>query len=192
MIEPENVAAVLLAAGRSLRFGEEDKLLAHLRGVPLVAHAARAIESVSPGRKIAICPDTAGPVAALLAARGFEIVANGEAERGLSQSLARGIAVAGAARHEAALICLADMPNVTPDHLRAVMARFHPVTVPVVGSIAGENCSPPALFGRSLFARIALLEGDKGAKAMLAEGDLVQAPEDLLVEVDRPGDLAAV
>ena len=67
MIEPENVAAVLLAVRRSLRFGEEDKLLAHLRGVPLVAHAARAIESVSPGRKIAICPDTAGPVAALLA-----------------------------------------------------------------------------------------------------------------------------
>ncbi|HPB99974.1 MAG TPA: hypothetical protein PKW66_28900, partial [Polyangiaceae bacterium] len=41
MIEPENVAAVLLAAGRSLRFGEEDKLLAHLRGVPLVGVTTR-------------------------------------------------------------------------------------------------------------------------------------------------------
>lgn len=114
---------------------------------------------------------------------------SGIARRG--DSLARGIALAGAGPHEAVLICLADMPNITPEHLKSIMGRFDPVTAPAVGSAAGGVCSPPTLFGRSLFARIAVLAGDKGARARLVESKLVPAPTRLLLDVDRPGDLSA-
>ena len=40
MIAAEHVAAVLLAAGESRRFGAANKLLADLRGQPLVLHIA--------------------------------------------------------------------------------------------------------------------------------------------------------
>src|SRR3546814_17898790 len=55
MIEPEAVALILLAAGRSPRFGVADKLAAPLHGRPLVQHAATTLSPLTFGRHIAVC-----------------------------------------------------------------------------------------------------------------------------------------
>lgn len=67
------IGALLLAAGMSRRFGPEDKLLADLNGMPMVAHAARALDLVGPDRRIAVTGSDA--VGNLLSAEGFDIVA---------------------------------------------------------------------------------------------------------------------
>ena len=126
MIDRDAVVAIFLAAGRSTRFGADDKLLAPLGGVPLLLHAAQAIVDLAPARRIAVCPDRNGPVAALLADRGFDIVANPCPERGLSQSLRLGIGAVSPGVERAALLCLADMPFVRAGHLAALLARFDP------------------------------------------------------------------
>lgn len=191
MIEAANVAAILLAAGTSQRFGAEDKLLAPLAGEPLALHAARRIVELAPGRRIAVCPDDHGMLAQQLAAQGFEIVANPHPERGLSQSLACGTAEAALGPELAALICLADMPFVSTGHLRELLTRFDPSTAPVVASSNGDAAMPPALFSRVLFETLRSGEGDRGGKALLANAALVHADADELVDVDRPGDLPA-
>ncbi|MBE1530005.1 molybdenum cofactor cytidylyltransferase [Sphingopyxis sp. OAS728] len=191
MVEAANIAAVLLAAGTSQRFGTEDKLLASLAGEPLALHAARRIVELAPGRRIAVCPNRDGVLAQQLAAEGFEIAVNPYPERGLSHSLSRGIAEAALGPEVAALICLADMPFVSTSHLRELLARFDPSTAPVVASSDGDTAMPPALFASALFNKLLTGEGDRGGKALLAGAALVHAAADELLDIDRPGDLPA-
>lgn len=189
MIEAANVAAILLAAGTSQRFGVEDKLLARLGDEPLALHAARRIVEFAPGRRIAVCPDNHGMLARTLAAEGFQIVANPHAERGLSQSLSRGIAEAALGREIASLVCLADMPFVSTKHLHNLLARFDPSTAPVVATTDGAATMPPALFDRTRFEKLQRGVGDRGGKTLLADAELVRAPAEELLDIDRPDDL---
>lgn len=191
MIEAANVAAILLAAGTSQRFGAEDKLLAPLAGEPLALHAARRIVELAPGRRIAVCPNDHGVLAQQLAAEGFEIVVNAHPERGLSQSLSWGIAAAALGPEVAALICLADMPFVSAGHLRNLLTRFDSSTAPAIASSNGDAAMPPALFSRALFETLRSGEGDRGGKALLADAALVRADAGELLDIDQPGDLPA-
>jgi molybdenum cofactor cytidylyltransferase len=189
MIDAGNIAAILLAAGTSQRFGIDDKLLAPLAGEPLALHAARRIVELAPRRRIAVCRDGQSTLAQLLTTHGFEIVANPHPERGMSQSLSCGIAEAAEGPEVAAMICLADMPFVGTDHLRNIIARFDPVDAPVVASTNGDAAMPPALFARALFERLRTREGDRGGKALLADAALVHARAGALLDIDRPNDL---
>lgn len=189
MIDAGDIAAILLAAGGSRRFGSDDKLLASLDGEPLALHAARRIAELAPGRRIAVCHDRDSELAQHLAALGFDIIANPNTERGLSRSLACGIAEAAQGHETAALVCLADMPFIGIDHLRNLLAQFDRTDAPVVASTDGEVAMPPALFARSLFDRLREGEGDRGGKALLKDAALVRASANELADVDRPNDL---
>ncbi|AJA08123.1 hypothetical protein SKP52_05990 [Sphingopyxis fribergensis] len=191
MVQVADVSAILLAAGTSNRFGAEDKLLAPLAGEPLALHAARRIVELLPKRRIAVCKDTDGALAQLLASNGFKIIVNPHPEHGLSQSLSCGIAEAALGREAAALICLADMPFVSTRHLRELLTRFDPRTAPAVASSNGNAAMPPALFSRALFDKLRNGEGDRGGKALLADAALVHADPDELLDIDRPDDLPA-
>lgn len=189
MIDAGDIAAILLAAGRSRRFGSEDKLLAPLAGAPLALHAARRIVELAPRRRIAVCRDRTGALAEQLTALGFEIVANPHPEAGLSRSLACGIAEAARGPAAAALIALADMPFVGMDHFGSLLARFDAVSTPAVASTDGTARMPPALFARSLFGALQAETGDRGGKALLADAALVHAAPGELADIDRPEDL---
>jgi molybdenum cofactor cytidylyltransferase len=189
MIDAGDVAVILLAAGRSRRFGANDKLVAPLAGEALALHAARRIVELAPGRRIAVCADADAALARQLATLGFAIVANPDSERGLSHSLALGIAAAAQGREAAALICLADMPFISTGHLRALIARFDAADAPVVASSEGTAAMPPVLFARSHFDRLRASEGDRGGKALLTDAVLVAAGADELADIDRPEDL---
>ncbi|MGH6650878.1 MAG: nucleotidyltransferase family protein [Sphingopyxis sp.] len=189
MIDRRAVGAILLAAGRSRRFGPEDKLLSPLEGLPVAVHAARGVVELAPSRRIAICPDRDGALARLLAGEGFEIVANPHPERGLSESLRLGIGALSPGPAQAALLCLADMPFVRADHLAALLARCDPDRAPVVASARDGVAMPPALFARSRFAALERASGDQGGRALLESAVLVPAPPGQLDDIDRPADL---
>jgi molybdenum cofactor cytidylyltransferase len=184
-----DTALVLLAAGRSERFGSEDKLLAPLDGLPLAIRTARSIGALDTGWKIAVCATAASEIATGLAAEGFDIIVNPEPGRGLSSSLACGIGRAMGTDAKAALLCLADMPFVTPALALALMERFDATSRPIVASRTGEVALPPALFARTEFARLMNLTGDHGAKAMLAGAACVEFDPALLRDIDRRADL---
>src|SRR3546814_11472282 len=84
MIAAENVSAIHLAAGGSRRFGTSDKLLAPVAGAPLALHAAARIMELAPGRRIAVSPDGAGPLARRLAAEGCDIAVIADEALGIS------------------------------------------------------------------------------------------------------------
>ncbi len=105
------IAAVLLAAGRSTRFGAANKLTATLGRLPLGLHAARAVAGLDVSVRFVVTSpgETEWP--------SFEIVENDRPEDGMAHSLALGIAAARGYGADAVLIALADMPFVPKDHL---------------------------------------------------------------------------
>ncbi|HKX36026.1 MAG TPA: nucleotidyltransferase family protein [Rhizorhapis sp.] len=183
---PQQTACLLLAAGRSERFGAEDKLLAPFEGRPLLHHALLMLDSFAFGRKILVCR---APIPALPATE-FEVVLTDRPSAPLSYSIRTGLQALASEGFSAVLIALADMPNVPAAHIQALLHRFdsgHPDCV--IASQAGGSRSPPALFATALLPRLMQLEGDKGARDLLSKGEAVQTPPGILLDIDSPEDL---
>lgn len=182
--------AVVLAAGSASRFGSA-KQLEPWRGSPLVAHAVRLAESVCGARSILVTGyEWRAVVDACRPLRGFFVNFRGF-EAGMATSIACGVrAVAGAA--DAVLLLLADQPLVTRDHLQQLIARRAASPGDIVASAYGGTRGPPVIFPARTFGRLVQLEGDRGAREILAEeGARVQEVPfaDAAVDIDRPEDL---
>lgn len=185
MIAAERAAAILLAAGRSERFGAGDKLMAPLAGTPLALHAAGMLAGLGFARLIAVCaPDAVQPAEAL-AALGFAIV---RPPRGAGQAASIVTGIAAADGCDAALVALADMPFVPAGHITALLAAAD--IEGVVASDVGGLPMAPTLFGRAHFAALKTLQGDEGARRLLASATRVPLAPDFARDIDTPDDLA--
>lgn len=175
---------LVLAAGRSSRFGAEDKLLADLNGHPLAHYAAAAMCAVPLDRRIVVTGSQA--VADLF--QGFQVVMLDNSGTVQSDSLRAGVTAARGA--DRLLIALADMPFVTPAHLAAVLERCG-----AIGSAStdGTRPMPPACFPATRHDALAELSGDKGAAPLLRalpKTALIPAPFPVLFDVDTPETLS--
>ena len=178
------IAAVLLAAGQSARFGSADKLAASLDGLPLGAHAARTLLTLPLTMRFVVTGPFTFPW------HGFEQVPNDRPEEGMGRSIALGTEAARRAGAEAVLIALADMPFVSSGHFERLLS-FHHGPGTLIASSDGSRRMPPALFGADWFDVLEKLSGDHGARNLLGEAKLVQAAADELTDIDDPDDLLA-
>ncbi len=171
------VAALVLAAGRSTRMGATNKLLAETSGVPMVRRAVEAALASAAASVTVVTGHMAGEVEAALAGLPVAFARNPDFADGLSTSLKAGIA-AVPAEAEAAVVLLADMPDVSPDLIDRLIAAYDPaagalIAVPVTEGRRGN----PVLWSRRFFADLSAVTGDVGARAVIA------ANPDAVVEV---------
>ncbi|MCI4589741.1 nucleotidyltransferase family protein [Sphingobium sp. BYY-5] len=188
----EKIAAVLLAAGTSSRFGEEDKLMADLRGKPVVAHTLETVASMAFAELVAVTrPIELAPVIhRKLDRRGYTILVNDRPEEGMSGSIIRAVRhVMPDHRIRGILICLADMPDVPPSHYNRICLAAED-TGSVIASTDGFSSSPPAFIGRQHFPGLLALKGDHGARALLSRGIQIETTSAILHDIDTPEDLA--
>lgn len=178
---------MVLAAGASRRFGG-DKLLHPLGGKPLAAHIADTLAAMPLGHRIAVCPAGNPDRAAVFEERGFAVVENPDPSRGLASSLALGARRAIDLDARAMLVCLADMPYVTADHLDALLDAL--ATADVAASEAAGIRSPPAAFARLVVAGLTRLSGDRGAREILAGAAVVPMAPAQARDFDTPGDFS--
>jgi molybdenum cofactor cytidylyltransferase len=191
------IAAVVLAAGRSSRMGTANKLLADLAGVPMVRRAVDTVLASAARPIIVVTGNEQGKVQAALRGCRATFVHNPGFAEGMSTSLRAGLA-ALPDRTDGVLICLGDMPLVTPAVLDRLIAAFNPlegraICVPTWNGKRGN----PVLWDRRFFAEIAALSGDVGAKHLIGEhADLVAEvpmPDDaVLTDIDTPEALASL
>jgi molybdenum cofactor cytidylyltransferase len=191
-----DVAAVVLAAGHSSRMGE-NKLLVELAGEPLIRHAVRAALASHASPVVVVTGNDAARVHEALAQLPVHFVHNAEFATGMASSLRTGLAAVSDAR--AAMICLGDMPELTPEHLDALIGAFNAadderaIVVPTFERKRGN----PVIWGRAHFAAIGELAGDVGARSVI-ERNLADvrtvAIDDraILVDVDTPEALYAL
>jgi molybdenum cofactor cytidylyltransferase len=181
---PEEVTLVLLAAGKSVRFGGS-KLDALLGEVPLGLHVVRTLADVPFARRIAVT----GRCAIDYAAEGFTVIRNTDPIGDMASSLRLGVAAAGDA--DAILVVLADMPRVTAAQvIRLLETAAGPEAI--VASTDNGAPRPPALFGRAHFTTLATITGDHGARDLIRSGVLVATAPGELVDIDTPSDLVGL
>ncbi|QIG81502.1 nucleotidyltransferase family protein [Stakelama tenebrarum] len=183
----EDVVLMLLAAGRSRRFGDTDKLEQHFLHQPLAFHVVTALEAVPFQARVAVVSGTSLD----FAARGYRVVHNDTPESGQSHSLALCTRAARELGARAVLVALADMPRVTAAHVWRLLDEADGPDA-VVASSDGHAPCPPALFGASHFDALESQQGDQGARALVRAGHHVIASPAELVDIDTPGDLAAL
>lgn len=186
MIAVENTILVLLAAGRSERFGDVgNKLGQQFLSRPLGLHVAVALEDMPFRERIVVVADDC-PLD--YAAHGFRVLTNTDSDRDMASSVRIGVECAKAHDADAVLIALADMPRVTATHIYHLLEAADSDDA-VVASSNGMHPLPPALFGRGRFDELLKIDGDQGARDMIAAGRHVVANAAELIDVDTPEEL---
>ena len=191
------VAAVVLAAGSSVRMGR-NKLLLELDGETVVRRAAGTARAAGLAPVVVVTGHEREAVEAALHGLPCRIVHNSEHAQGQHTSVAAGIAAladtAGADDTAGAIVILADMPFVTADMLRALADRHAATGAPIVASrYGGKTIAPPILYHRRLFGELTRMDsrcGRQVVKRHRAEAVEVDWPLEMMRDLDRPSDYA--
>ena len=171
------VAAVVLAAGGGTRFiADHHKLLADLRGRPVVAWALEHAREAGLDETVVVTGAVEVP-----AEPGVTMLHNAEWQQGQATSLQVALRHADAQGHDAIVVGMGDQPGVPPDTWRAVASVVAPIVVPTYD---GQRGSPVRL-ARSIWPLLPR-EGDEGARV------LMRSQPDLVTEVACSGDPADI
>ncbi len=174
------IAAIVLAAGRSTRMGEVNKLLVEHKNQPMIARTLSQVITAGIEPVIVVVGHQAQDIQAALSDFDVEFVFNGDFRDGLSTSIKTGVAGLGG-DVDGVFIILGDMPLVDEQDIRALVSAFETsanICVPMRNGRRGN----PVLWGRDYFLNLQKLQGDKGAR------DLILAKADEVVEVEMSGD----
>lgn len=190
-----SVRGVLLCAGSSTRFGSPKLLAPAGDGIPVAVHAARSLVAGA-GRVLAVIRPGDEALRAALEAAGCEVLEAPESVRGMGASLAAAVA----ASREAAgwVVALGDMPRVPARASRAVAeALSGGAFLAAAVAPASARRGHPVGFSAALRAELEALDGDEGARAVVARhaDRLVAVPVDdpgIFLDVDTPADLGRV
>lgn len=184
------ITGLLLAAGRSRRYGTDKRLVALADGRPLLLAAWQNLASEVDQTLVLLDAD-AEAVAELLVGAGARVEFCPDAAAGMGHTLAFGVGRSAAA--DGWLVALGDMPfiqrstiGVLADALRAGAG----IAAPEYQGRRGH----PVGFGRPFKAELQRLAGDRGARELIdASSGVLQriAVNDpgVLKDVDRPQDL---
>jgi molybdenum cofactor cytidylyltransferase len=189
------IAAIILAAGQSRRMGS-NKLLAQLGGKPLVRHVAEAAKASMAAEVLLVTGHDAQRVEKAVAGASAKLVHNAGYRRGMGTSLAAGLA-ALPENADGAVILLGDMPGITAGMIdRLLEAAASRTPMPIVMAMANGVRGNPVVLPRRHFAALRKLEGDEGARRLIAEhGDevvTVELGEAAASDLDTPEALAKV
>lgn len=161
--------AVILAAGASARLGRPKQLLA-LGGEPLVRRAARAAAEAGYAPVIVVVGAGAAAVAAALAGAPCVAVEHPGWRSGVAGSIRRGLEALTALRPDAGGVLLAacDQPRVDAAHLAALAEALADGAHAVAASAYAGTLGVPALFARPVLDELRALEGEQGARSVIA------------------------
>jgi molybdenum cofactor cytidylyltransferase len=189
-----SVAAIILAAGESRRFGGA-KLLSLLDGRPIAQHVIDAANASSLEQVVLVVGADADALLAAVRLGRSAVVRNDHYATGQASSLQAGLAAITGA--DAAVVLLADMPGVRAPLLDALVAKQRASGAAAVTSVWRGRRTPPTLLHRDLWPALHELRGDVGARDVLAgRSDVVGLDVDpslgSLDDVDTPDDHARI
>jgi molybdenum cofactor cytidylyltransferase len=193
MLMTDLIAAIILAAGSASRMGRPKQLL-DWGGQPLVRVVAQHALAAQLDRVLVVVGAAGDTVAAALADLPVELVENPAYAEGQSTSLRAGIA-ALTPDVGAALVLLGDQPFVSPEIMMRIVEEWRASGTAIVAPVYRGQRGNPVLFARAVFSELLAIEGDQGARAILA-ADPARVQKVLfdddqpLADIDTPADYA--
>ncbi|GES44930.1 4-diphosphocytidyl-2C-methyl-D-erythritol kinase [Rhizobium dioscoreae] len=188
-----SVAIVLLAAGKASRMGEggSHKLLAEFDGVPLVRRSTSIAIASGISDIVVVTGHRRNEIETALNGLTVEAVFNPDYGSGMASSLVAGVGTRAARRADGVLVMLADMPGVTSDDLKALMAAFREANgKAIVRAVSSGKRGNPVILPRSVLNAVMRLEGDVGARHIIETSGLpvidVEIGEAAHLDVDTP------
>jgi molybdenum cofactor cytidylyltransferase len=181
----EGVLGVVLAAGGGTRYkGDTHKLLAPLRGRPVVTWAVE--HAIAAGFAEVVVVTGAADLAGVMPA-GARLVANPAWADGQATSLAVAVGEARRGSYAAVVVGLGDQPFVPPECWSAVGAAAGPLATATFDGVR----TPPVRIARELWGELPT-SGDEGARVLMrGRPDLVSeiACRGQAIDIDTVEDL---
>lgn len=159
-----DLGCVVMASGAGRRFGEGNKLLADIVGLPLVVRAAKSVPTS--------CFDTVvstrwDEVAALCEGLGIACAVHEGSQR--SDSVRAGLAWGVGRGWKGCLFLPGDQPLVSAQSFCSLAEGFARQPLCIHRLSWDSRPASPVLFPARLFERLSVLEGSQGGRALIAE-----------------------
>ena len=190
-------AAIVLAAGRSQRYGRANKLLEATPDGPLIGHVLDVL-AAAPIRPIVVVVGADARRVARIARRHvahsgrLRVVSNAAYREGMASSLRAGLS-ALPPHCGGTLVCLADTPGLDRRLIRRLLAHRRPgvdVARPQHGGVPGH----PVYLSQRLITDLTDLAGDRGAQPIIRRVPAhrrrtFEAGIEAVRDIDTPGAL---
>ena len=192
----DNLAAIILAAGCSKRFGKANKLHALLESnVSVVERVLQLVNSFPFQHRIVV----SAPDDELMLERADQYsvncLVNGQPENGIGTSISRGVWSLNEAQFSGVAIFLGDMPFLTAGTISNVVDGFFTQECRrIVRPTYSDQVGHPVVFPSIFFGALRLLQEDRGADSIIRQhAELLYCVDTndkgILQDVDKPSDL---
>jgi CTP:molybdopterin cytidylyltransferase MocA len=184
--------AIVLAAGRSSRFGRP-KALAAIGGTTFITQILRTLAAAGVSEIVVVTRPADAAMEQEVAASGHvaRIVVNLEPSRGQLSSLLAGLDAIDRPENGGAIVLLVDMPLVSASAIRRVIAAAQSSSAPIVRAVHAGRHGHPVVFKRETFEALRRADPAVGAKAVvhaMQVEDVEIAERGVVEDVDTPED----
>lgn len=186
------ISAVILAAGRAERMGEQ-KLFLPLGGKPVLQWVLESALASDLDEVICVARDF-GPVRRQITVSDERLfwLLNYAADRGQSTSVIAGLWAAHP-DSDGVMFMVGDQPLISKELINSLIEKFDQSSNLIVAPKFNGEARNPVLFHRKLFPELLKLTGDRGGRALLEKHrkktGLVEWQEELpFLDIDQPED----
>jgi molybdenum cofactor cytidylyltransferase len=188
------VVGILLAAGFSRRFGEQDKLMHKLNNGLTVAEASAQTLLRALPHSVAVVRENNSELQSTLSALGYHVVPSNKENAVMADNLKLGVLAAQSKFPQATglVIALADMPFIHPQTISKIADQL--TTAALVQPVFNSKPGHPVGFSHRFTDELLTIEGDQGAREILRahNNEVVLMPcddEGILRDIDTLADL---
>src|ERR1700723_1654135 len=191
-----HVAAIILAAGRSTRMGGPNKLLAELDGHKLVRIVTEQALASKAKDVIVVTGHQAELVEKALTGLKVKFARTPDFAHGLASSVKAGISVVPK-QADGAVVCLGAMPMISSDLIDHLIDAFAPDRGNLIAvRVSDGRRGNPVLWSRRFFNELMVLDGDVGARHLIARHNeaVAEVPvegDGAFLDIDTPQALEA-
>ena len=166
------ISAILLAAGESKRMVDENKLVKKYKNIPLIKHAVSNVLNSPIDELIIVLGYQKKAIEKIIGEnKKIKFIANPNFESGIASSIKKGLDSLSK-ETEAFFICLGDMPNVNKEiYNQLINASFSNKDKEIFVPYYQERQANPILFSKKMKDEIQKIEGDFGAKKIIADNE---------------------
>ena len=162
----KKIAAIVLAAGASIRMNGRVKQLLPWRGETLIENAIELATQSHTDETLVVLGAHADAIQPFVAKTSARIVINPQWESGHATSIRAGLR-ALAPEIAAAIFINADQPFLTCEVINALIQCYRDTDAPIIAFVCAGKRGSPVLFDRAYFAELEDLRGEQGGRELL-------------------------